>query len=221
VATQTLKGYRGLGMEGWIARWYTTNTGKDMQQYKVLAEKLAERLPAGSRVLEVAPGPGYLAIELAKRGGYHVSGLDISATFVAIAKKKAAEQRIAVDFRQGNAAAMPFADGSFDFLICRAAFKNFAQPVNALKEMCRVLVPGGRALIIDLRRDLSWRELSQAVDGMGMSAINRAFTKLAFRFMLIRRAYTKQEFQALIAQSGFKACEVQESGTGLEIELQK
>lgn len=221
MATQTLKGYKGLGMEGWIARWYTTNTGKDMQQYKVLAEKLAERLPAGSRVLEVAPGPGYLAIELAKLGGYQVSGLDISATFVAIAKKKAAEQRLAVDFRQGNAAAMPFADGSFDFLICRAAFKNFAQPVNALKEMCRVLAAGGRALIIDLRRDLSWRDLSQAVDGMGMSATNRIFTKLAFRFMLIRRAYTKQEFQALIAQSGFKAYDVQESGTGLEIELQK
>jgi len=87
--------------------------------------------------------------------------------------------------------------------------------------MCRVLAAGGRALIIDLRRDLSWRDLSQAVDGMGMSATNRIFTKLAFRFMLIRRAYTKQEFQALIAQSGFKAYDVQESGTGLEIELQK
>ena len=43
----------------------------------------------------------------------------------------------------------------FDFLLCRAAFKNFGQPVRALQEMCRVLKPGGRGLIIDLRHGAS------------------------------------------------------------------
>ncbi len=50
---------------------------------------------------------------------------------------------------------MPFESETFDFLLCRAAFKNFTEPLQALREMCRVLKPGGRALIIDLRRDTS------------------------------------------------------------------
>lgn len=54
------------------------------------------------------------------------------------------------DFRQGDAARMPFEDETFDFIICRAAFKNFAQPITALDEMNRVLKTGGKALILDL-----------------------------------------------------------------------
>ena len=114
-----------------------------------------DQLPRGSVVLEVAPGPGYFCIELAKLGDYSITGLDISHTFVEIASKKAAEAGVHVDFRQGNASSMPFADNTFDFLLCRAAFKNFGQPVRALQEMCRVLKPGGRGLIIDLRKDAS------------------------------------------------------------------
>ena len=60
-----------------------------------------------------------------------------------------------VDFRQGDAAHMPIADGRYDFIICTAAFKNFTDPVGALREMCRVLRPGGKALIIDLRRGVA------------------------------------------------------------------
>src|ERR1022692_2009630 len=87
--------------------------------------------------------PGYFSIELAKLGPYSIAGLDISHTFVELARKKAAKAGVHVDFRQGNASQMPFANDTFDFLLCRAAFKNFGQPVRALQEMCRVL-KGGR-----------------------------------------------------------------------------
>jgi ubiquinone/menaquinone biosynthesis C-methylase UbiE len=143
-------------MEGMVAKWYTTNTGKSLDEFAKLARRIANQLPGGSNVLEVAPGPGYFCIELAKRGDYSITGLDISHTFVDIASKKAAEARVRVDFRQGNASSMPFADNTFDFLLCRAAFKNFGQPVGALQEMCRVLKPGRRGMIIDLRKDATW-----------------------------------------------------------------
>jgi ubiquinone/menaquinone biosynthesis C-methylase UbiE len=65
------------------------------------------------------------------------------------------EAAVAVDFRHRDQANMPFEPEAFDFLLCRAAFKNFSRSVRALEEMYRVLKPVGRAHIIDLRKDAS------------------------------------------------------------------
>jgi ubiquinone/menaquinone biosynthesis C-methylase UbiE len=172
-------------------------------------------------VLEVAPGPGYFAIELAKLGRYRVTALDISHTFVEIARRNAAEAGVEVEFRQGDAAGMPFDDESFDFLLCRAAFKNFSQPVRALQEMYRVLKPGGRALIIDLRRDATQESLSEAVDEMGLGRVNRMITKLTFRFMLLKRAYTRDEFERFLSQTKFEPAGIQQDRIGLELSLRR
>jgi hypothetical protein len=69
------KGYKGLPMEGFIATWYAKNTRKDMGELRQLATVVAAQIAAGSRILEIAPGPGYLAIELAKLGTYTIVGL--------------------------------------------------------------------------------------------------------------------------------------------------
>lgn len=208
-------------MEGMVAKWYTTNTGRSLEEFSKLAQRVANQLPRGSAVLEVAPGPGYFCIELAKRGEYSITGLDISHTFVEIASQKATEAGVHVDFRQGNASAMPFADSTFDFLLCRAAFKNFGQPVRALQEMCRVLKPGGRGLIIDLRKDASMESINHEVDGMGLNPLNKILTKLTFRTMLLKSAYTKQQFQYMLAQASFRSFDIQESGIGFEISMTK
>ena len=204
-----------------VAKWYTTNTGKTLDEFAKLARRIADQLPRGSNVLEVAPGPGFFCIELAKLGTYSITGLDISHTFVEIASKKADEAGVRVDFRQGNASSMPFVDNSFDFLLCRAAFKNFAQPVRALQEMCRVLKPGGRALIIDLRKDASMEDINHHVEGMGLGAVNKVLTKLAFRTMLLKSAYTRQQFQHMLAQANFRSVDIQEADIGFEISMAK
>src|SRR5262249_44527081 len=113
-----------MAMEGAIARWYARNTARNMAGYREAAESVAAQVPGGASVLEVAPGPGYLAIELAKLGDYQVTGLDISHSFVRMATENAAKAGVAVRFVEGNAAEMPFAADSFDFIVCRAAFKN-------------------------------------------------------------------------------------------------
>jgi ubiquinone/menaquinone biosynthesis C-methylase UbiE len=215
------KAFKGRGMEGYTARWYASITRKSMDDFKALARRVSGQLPPGSRVLEVAPGPGYFAIELAKLGNYRVTGLDISHTLVDIARQNASNAGVQVDFREGNAAGMPFEDGAFDFLLCRAAFKNFSQPVRALQEMCRVLREGGHALIIDLRRDASQESINHAVDEMGLGAANSIITKLTFRFMLLKRAYTKGELEQFLAQTKFGRIEIQEDSIGLELSAQK
>ncbi len=212
---------RDAGMEGMVARWYASNTAEMMKEYVDLARRIAGELPRGSSVLEVAPGPGYFCIELAKIGNYPITGLDISRTFVKMAARKAAEAGVKIGFKHGSASKMPLMTNSFDFLLCRAAFKNFAQPVAALQEMCRVLRPGGRGLIIDLKGDASKEELGRAVDGMGLSTFNRILTRLAFRTMLLKRAYTRQQFGQMLAQTEFARVEIAENGLGLEISMRK
>jgi ubiquinone/menaquinone biosynthesis C-methylase UbiE len=203
-------------MEGSIARWYEKNTRKSMEEFRNEAERLKAFLPDGGDVLEVAPGPGFLAIEMARDRGIRVTGLDISKTFVELARKNAAEAGVRVDFQLGNASQMPFGDKSFDLLVCRAAFKNFSEPEKALKEMRRVLRPGGTGVIIDLRRDATMKDIKRAVDGMGLNAWNRWLTNGAFRFMLLRRAYTKPELEKMLDRAGHKTVEVRTNDMGLE-----
>lgn len=221
MASPAAKAHKGIGMEGFIARWYAANTRKSMNDFHTLARRIAGLIPTGSHVLEVAPGPGYFAIKLAKLGDYQVTGIDISKTFVEIARANARASQVNVEFLQGNASSMPFSNETFNFLLCRAAFKNFSEPLRAIQEMHRVLKPRGKALIIDLRRDASRKSIDQFVDGMGMSALSRAFTKMTFRFMLLKRAYNKDDFLAFLAQAEFRGVDIEESATGLEIWLEK
>ena len=215
------KGYRGIGMNGPMARWYAGLTRKSLAEFQALARRVAGRVAPGGSVLEVAPGPGYFAVELARLGDYRVAGLDISRTFVEIARTNAVQAGVAVDFREGNASAMPFPSDTFDFLVCRAAFKNFSEPQAALCEMHRVLKPGGTALLIDLRRDATPDSIDQAVDRMGLGLVNRLITKWTFRHVLLKRAYTKAEFGSLIAKTSFRTVTFAEDRIGLEIEMGK
>ena len=214
----TTKGYRGIGMEGAIARWYAKSTRKDMERFRALAARLRAELPHGGDVLEVAPGPGYFAIEMATGGAYHVTGLDISQTMVELARTNAAEAGVEVDFRRGDAAAMPFADNSFNLLTCSAAFKNFSEPHKALAEMYRVLRPGSTALVVDLHRDAPMSEIRRYFRDMGLGTIERWMTVAIFRFMLLKRAYTRAEFEQLLADIPFREKEIRiHDGFGLEL----
>jgi ubiquinone/menaquinone biosynthesis C-methylase UbiE len=208
-------------MEGFLARWYARNTAGNRDSYRQSAEVVAAQLPGGGSVLEVAPGPGYLAIALARLGPYRVVGLDISRSFVEMARQNAKEAGVEVAFEHGNASAMPFAPDSFDFIVCRAAFKNFSEPVVALAEMHRVLKPGGRALILDLRPDATSQAINAEVRKMKLGWFSSLLTRLIFKYSLIRRAYSQEQFRQMAAQTPFKTCDIQEEPIGLAVTLTK
>jgi ubiquinone/menaquinone biosynthesis C-methylase UbiE len=212
-------GYRGIGMEGPIAAWYATNTGRDRSRFIQAAKRVAAQTPPGGHVLDVAPGPGFCAIEIARYGPYAVTGLDISASFVRIARENAAREGVTVDFQLGNASQMPFADRSFDFVVCTAAFKNFSDPLGALNEIHRVLKPGGRASIYDLRKDATREAVDDEVTGMGLSPLNAWLTRWTFRLVLLRRAYTRAALDRLVAQSRFGTGTINADGIGFELRL--
>jgi ubiquinone/menaquinone biosynthesis C-methylase UbiE len=218
--TTVAKAYKGLGMEGGIARWYDRTTRKDMPAVRELAAQIASVAGAGGRVLEVAPGPGFLSIELAKRG-LDVQAVDISKTFVEIARKNAAEAGVRAVFMEGNAAELPVIGESTDFVVCRAAFKNFTEPVKAMREMLRVLKPGGTALLIDMRRDVSIDELQKYVDGLGVSWFNRKFMMATFRGMLIKRAYPLEHIRSMAAEAGWKDVRIETTPVGFAAWVKK
>ena len=213
------KPYRGIGMEGFIANWYAKNTAGDIEDFRRTARVIADRLPAGAQILEIAPGPGFLAIELAKLGAYQITGLDVSKSFVRIATENARMAGLNIDFRLGDAHALPFAPGSFDFIVCRAAFKNFSDPVKALGEMRRVLKPDGTALIIDMRSDVSDATIDEFVKSRAGGRINALITGLTFKHMLRKRAYRPADMLAMARKAGFSRCDIDEASIGMDVWL--
>lgn len=218
---KTVKAYKGLPMEGVIASWYAKTTLKDLNRHKLMASQLVNKIPAGGNVLEIAPGPGYFCIELAKLGNFQITGLDISKSFVEIATKNAAEADVKVDFQHGNAAAMPFADGTFDFTFCQAAFKNFSEPVKAIAEMYRLLKPKGVAVIADMRHDATPEDIEEEVKGMGLDRLNEFFVRWTFKQMLLKTAYSIEDMKSVVAQTSFGKGRIESKGIGFQLWLEK
>lgn len=212
---------KDIAINGFMAKWYDKNTRKsrlnEMKRYADLVEASTQK---GATVLEVAPGPGYLAIDLAKRG-FHVSGVEISHDFVEIEKRNAKEAGVDIDFIQGNASALPLPNGKFDFIICSAAFKNFKEPLQALHEMYRVLKPGGTALILDMNHDFTKEDMEKELERLDMRGFDRWFVKLSFKTFLKNGAYTPEELRELILQTKFSKHKITKDGIGLNVWLYK
>ncbi|GHV83978.1 methyltransferase type 11 [Spirochaetia bacterium] len=213
--------FKDLGITGPFTRWYDKNTRTnriaEMQGY---AKEVASHINDNANVLEVAPGPGYLSIELAKLGNYNIIGMDISADFVEICKTNAKRENVNVIFVQGNVSAMPFEDNTFDFIVCSAAFKNFKEPVIAIREMYRVLKNSGIVLIIDMNRNVSKGTLEEEAAKISKSGFERWFMKNTFK-QLCKSAYTKNEFENIIKQTFFNRNDIKEIGIGLFVYIYK
>ena len=99
----------------------------------------AVHLRLGTRLLDVATGPGALAAEAAKRGARPV-GIDLSPKMVELARRL----HPAIDFREADVEHLPFADDTFDAVVCAFGLGHFPRPQVAVAECVRTLLPEGR-----------------------------------------------------------------------------
>jgi demethylmenaquinone methyltransferase / 2-methoxy-6-polyprenyl-1,4-benzoquinol methylase len=123
-------------------------------QWRRRAADLAALSP-GDRALDVATGTGDLAFELARRvtPGGEVVATDFSERMLEIARAKAAsasEPAAGVRFETANALALPYADGSFAAATVGFGARNFADLEAGLREMARVVRPGGRVVVLEI-----------------------------------------------------------------------
>jgi ubiquinone/menaquinone biosynthesis C-methylase UbiE len=119
------------------------------------AERLARLVRAinpmpTDRALEIATGPGYVAMALAERCR-EVVGVDLTAAPIAIAQRTSRERGLTnVRFQVGEADNLAYGDGEFDIVACRFAFHHFRNPEAILAQMCRVCRIGGTVAVEDL-----------------------------------------------------------------------
>jgi 2-polyprenyl-3-methyl-5-hydroxy-6-metoxy-1,4-benzoquinol methylase len=113
---------------------------------------------AGLRLLDVGCGDGAYAVAAAQRGAL-VRGVDASPEMIAAARRRAAEQDAWIDLQLANATQLPFADGSFDVVLAVTVLCFVADASTALREMARVLAPGGRLVMGELGGWSAWAVL--------------------------------------------------------------
>ncbi|PGM51073.1 SAM-dependent methyltransferase [Bacillus sp. AFS053548] len=212
---------KDVGIYGYTAKWYDKNSRKSrLTQMQEYATEIKSLIHEGARILEIAPGPGYLSIELAKMG-FDVTGVELSPDFVNIEKNNAKEANVLVDFKEGNASNLPCDDNTFDFIVCSAAFKNFMDPVKALSEMYRVLKPGGTSLIIDMNFNATAQDIEGEIRKTGMKGFDKYFVKFAFKTFLKKGAYTKENFEMFLNETEFKNYHIKQEDISLYVYLYK
>ena len=169
--------------------------------FRGIADDVASASPRDAGVLEVGCGPGHLSISMARRHGLDVTGLDLDPEMVERARTNASRSN-AVDARVpsfvvGDVASLPFPDDAFDVVVSTFSLHHWADPTAGLVEICRVLRPGGRALIWDLRPGGGphlfgppHEKLPDPVEharGSGLRAVSTTRWRWPWRFSLAQR----------------------------------
>ncbi|MDH5643814.1 MAG: methyltransferase domain-containing protein [Gemmatimonadota bacterium] len=123
--------------------------------YNMLTFRTAKRLVAGgpSNVLEVGLGPGHILSEVGRKASVPLIGLDISYAMLKQARRRLKEKNITAFLVCADGTDMPFADGSFDGVVASFLLDLFPQAKipGALREMARVLAPGGRIVVASMQ----------------------------------------------------------------------
>jgi demethylmenaquinone methyltransferase/2-methoxy-6-polyprenyl-1,4-benzoquinol methylase len=119
-------------------------------RYRVV-KRLEQVLPQQARVLDVGCGTGDLSIELFENTAADVTGIDFCGPMLTLAKQKAPQ----LQFIEGDALRLPFAEASFDGLTIGFALRNLANVDRGLRELLRVLKPDGVVAILEFSHPVS------------------------------------------------------------------
>lgn len=172
-------------------------------------EMLSAGLGPGT-LLELDPGPGYLGLELARQlGSQSLTGCVVNPAMLRIARKNAAEYGLQADYVLGSAMDLPFPDGSFDCVVSNGSLHEWETPRRVFDEIWRVLRPGGRFCVTDLRRDAAaWKQWLMCLFVRSKPLRTGLQASLA-------AAYTVPEVAAILRQTHLSEAQVRRTYLGL------
>lgn len=166
------------------------------------------------RILDVATGTGDLAIAAAALEPEKITGIDIAEQMLEMGRKKITAQNLSsiIELQRGDSEALPFADNSFDAVTCAYGVRNFEHLEAGLKEMSRVMRPGGKLAVLEFSRPKSF-PVKQVYTfyfkyilpafGKMVSKHSRAYTYLNESAMAFPEG---KVFIEILADCGFKEC---------------
>lgn len=182
----------------------------------------------GKQCLDAGCGGGRYSIALAHLGASSVDGIDLGEVNIADARRRAAQlQASHVNFHVGSVGALPFANRSFDAVVCSGVLQHTAEPIRVLDEMTRVLRPGGLLyMLVYATEGLRWplvqmlrpiaasigfEALDSAVAAAGLP-VNRRRTYLDDLFVHYIDFYSWQTLRGLLSERGFEGIERWQKG---------
>jgi ubiquinone/menaquinone biosynthesis C-methylase UbiE len=169
--------------------------------YRLFVGDLATGLSLKTRLLDVGTGPGYLLGHLARsRPDLALWGLDFSCDMIRRAQMRSATRtrQIIPHWVVADACFMPFSTGVFDRVVATFSFHSWPCPVAGLKELHRVLKPGGQAWVYELRREAS----SQDLQGFAREAgLPFPLVYLGFKIVSRHHAVPAPEFAQALQQA--------------------
>lgn len=158
----------------------------------------------GEHVLDIACGTGILSRQVAPLVGEQgaVTGIDLNPTMLEVARALAQPEGARIEWRDGNALALPFDAGSFDLVLCQQGLQFFPDRLQALQEMRRVLRSGGR-MALSVNQSLEHNPLYKALNEVLTHRLGVPALALPFSFG------DDQQLDRLLSEAGFHRIEVQ------------
>lgn len=177
----------------------------------------------GANVLDVCTGTGKLAVPLSRAVGPcgRVIGADFCAEMLTIARKKSGNVRSNLSYVLADAKRLPFDDSTFDAVTVAFGMRNIPDTSLALKEISRVLKPGGAFVCLELTRPtVAWlRTLHSWYVSQVMPVIGKLIVKTSVPYLYLPRSikafYSPEEFRMVIVDAGFSRVSVDSLTMGI------
>ena len=170
-------------------------------------------LQPGERVLDVACGTGLVARLAAPEVGPtgQVTGVDINAVMLAVARSLPPPSGAAITWVEGDAGAMDFPDASFEVILCQQGLQFFPDKSAALREMHRVLVPGGRVLLS------VWKSAGPYNLAVGEALERHVGIEAATKYRASRVVPDAATLYRLLVEAGFGTVEIRPSAMTMRL----
>lgn len=187
--------------------------GIDVKWRKKVVQLVEQSKPKS--VLDIATGTGDLAINMVNTGATKIVGLDLSEGMLAVGRKKITQKDLGekIEMIQGDSEALPFSDSSFDAITVAFGVRNFENLEKGLKEILRVLRPGGLFVILEtsVPTRFPFRQGYNLYSGYLLPLIGKLFSKDKEAYSYLSKSAASfphgKKFNNILAKTGFTTIE--------------